>query len=79
MVALEVKAFLEEVGLRGAKNLPLNHYVLLRNKEEPTHGVPARHVGDGEFRVEFNGLAVTGDGLVHLRLFGQGGAEVVTG
>jgi PhoH-like ATPase len=31
-------------------NLPLNHYVLLRNREEPSHGVPARHVGGGEFR-----------------------------
>lgn len=31
-------------------NLPLNHYVLLRNREEPSHGVPARHIGGGEFR-----------------------------
>jgi len=38
------------VALRGSENLPLNHYVLLRNEEEPTHGVPARHVGKGEFR-----------------------------
>src|SRR6185436_16022374 len=30
--------------------LPPNHYLLLRNREEPTHGVPARHVRDGEFR-----------------------------
>lgn len=26
-----------------------NQYVLLRNEEEPSHGVPARHIGDGEF------------------------------
>ncbi|MEQ1861393.1 MAG: PhoH family protein [Chthoniobacteraceae bacterium] len=38
------------VTLRGAAKLPVNHYVLLRNKEEPSHGVPARHVGDGDFR-----------------------------
>ncbi len=38
------------VTLRDSKNLPLNHYVLLRNKEEPSHGVPARHAGGGEFR-----------------------------
>jgi PhoH-like ATPase len=38
------------VSLRGSENLPVNHYVLLRNEEEPSHGVPARHVGQGEFR-----------------------------
>jgi PhoH-like ATPase len=26
-----------------------NQYVLLRNSEEPSHGVPARHLNDGEF------------------------------
>jgi len=26
-----------------------NQYVLLRNEEEPTHGVPARHLNGGEF------------------------------
>ena len=26
-----------------------NQYVLLRNEEEPTHGVPARHISGGEF------------------------------
>jgi PhoH-like ATPase len=26
-----------------------NQYVLLRNEEEPSHGVPGRHLGDGEF------------------------------
>ncbi len=31
------------------KGLLPNQYVLLRNEEEPTHGVPARHIGDGEF------------------------------
>lgn len=36
--------------LRKAKDLPLNHYLLLRNLEEPTHGVPARHTGGGTFR-----------------------------
>jgi PhoH-like ATPase len=36
--------------LPDAAQLPLNHYVLLRNKEEPSHGVPARHLGEGEFR-----------------------------
>jgi PhoH-like ATPase len=29
---------------------PMNHYVLLRNAEEPSHGVPARHMGNGTFR-----------------------------
>lgn len=39
-----------QVSLRNQENLPLNHYVLLRNEEEPSHGVPARHIGGGEFR-----------------------------
>lgn len=39
-----------QVALRNEEQLPLNHYVLLRNEEEPSHGVPARHVGKGEFR-----------------------------
>ena len=38
------------VSLKGSETLPINHYVLLRNEEEPSHGVPARHIGQGEFR-----------------------------
>jgi hypothetical protein len=36
--------------LPNAAHLPPNHYLLLRNAEEPTHGVPARHLGGGSFR-----------------------------
>ena len=36
-------------------------------------------VSVGEFRVEFDGLAVGGDGLVQLLLVAQGVAEVVEG
>ena len=32
------------------QGLQPNQYVLLRNEEEHSHGVPARHVRDGEFR-----------------------------
>ena len=36
-------------------------------------------MGRGEFRVEFDGLAIAGDGLVQLPLDIQGNAEVVVG
>ena len=36
-------------------------------------------VGHGVFRVEFDGLAVGGDGLVQLLLVAQGDAEVEVG
>ena len=47
---LQAFASQEHVTLPKAAQLPVNHYVLLRNEEEPTHGVPARHLGGGEFR-----------------------------
>jgi PhoH-like ATPase len=47
-----LQAFASEgiIELADAASLPLNHYVLLRNQEEPSHGVPARHLGQGNFR-----------------------------
>lgn len=47
----KVQAFAsqEHIVLPEVKGLVANQYVLLRNEEEPTHGVPARHVGNGEF------------------------------
>src|SRR5690606_22561279 len=33
-----------------AVHLPPNQYVLLRSAENPSHGVPARHLKNGEFR-----------------------------
>ena len=47
---LQAFASQEHITLPQAAQLPVNHYVLLRNEEEPTHGVPARHLGGGEFR-----------------------------
>ena len=41
--------------------------------------LPRLCVRDGVFRVEFDGLAVGGDGLVQLLLVTQGVAEVVVG
>ena len=46
---LQAFASQEHIILPDVKGLVPNQYVLLRNEEEPTHGVPARHVGLGEF------------------------------
>ena len=48
--SLQAFASQEHIALPQAAQLPVNHYVLLRNEEEPSHGVPARHLGGGEFR-----------------------------
>jgi PhoH-like ATPase len=40
----------EHILLPEIKGLHPNQYVLLRNEEEHSHGVPARHIRDGEFR-----------------------------
>jgi PhoH-like ATPase len=48
--ALQAFASQDHLHLASAAHLPVNHYLLLRNAEEPTHGVPARHVGGGAFR-----------------------------
>jgi PhoH-like ATPase len=47
---LQAFASQDHLTLPEAAQLPANHYVLLRNEEEPSHGVPARHLGGGEFR-----------------------------
>jgi predicted ribonuclease YlaK len=38
----------ETIVIPEAKDFHPNHYLLLRNEEEPTHAIPARHVGSGE-------------------------------
>lgn len=47
---LQAFASQDHISLPDSASLPANQYVLLRNEEEPTHGVPARHLGGGEFR-----------------------------
>ncbi len=47
---LQAFASQQQIVLAQAAGLLPNQYVLLRNEEEPSHGVPARHVGNGEFR-----------------------------
>jgi PhoH-like ATPase len=38
----------ETIVIPEAKTFIPNHYLLLRNEEEPTHAIPARHVAGGE-------------------------------
>jgi PhoH-like ATPase len=48
--SLQAFASQERIVLEQARTFLPNQYVLLRNEEEPSHGVPARHVRDGEFQ-----------------------------
>ncbi len=47
---LQAFASQESMVLDSAKNFIPNHYILLRNEEEPSHAIPARHVGEGDLR-----------------------------
>ncbi len=47
---LQAYASQESIMLEEAKHFLPNHYLLLRNEEEPTHAIPARHIGEGELR-----------------------------
>jgi predicted ribonuclease YlaK len=46
---LQAFASQEVITLSHTHDLQPNEYVLLRNEEEHTHGLPARHLGGGEF------------------------------
>ena len=46
--SLQAYASQESISIPAARNFLLNHYLLLRNEEEPTHAIPARHAGEGE-------------------------------
>ncbi len=48
--SLQAFASQEHISLPQSNDFLPNQYVLLRNDEEPSHGVPARHIRDGEFR-----------------------------
>jgi PhoH-like ATPase len=45
--SLQAFASQESMVFEKAANFPPNHYLLVRNEEEPTHAIPARHVGGG--------------------------------
>ena len=47
---LQAFASQERITLTHGRTFLPNQYVLLRNEEEPSHGVPARHIADGEFQ-----------------------------
>ena len=47
---LQAFASQQQIVLPEAAHFHPNQYVLLRNADEHSHGVPARHVGRGEFR-----------------------------
>ena len=47
---LQAFASQESMVLEKAKVFHANHYLLLRNEEEPSHAIPARHVAEGDIR-----------------------------
>ncbi|MGB8166555.1 MAG: PhoH family protein [Chthoniobacteraceae bacterium] len=46
---LQAFASQQEIIIESERDFLPNEYVLLRNEEEPTHAIPARHIGAGEF------------------------------
>ena len=48
--SLQAFASQERIVLPNVRTFHPNEYVLLRNKDEHSHGVPARHLRDGEFQ-----------------------------
>ncbi len=70
--ALQAFASQDYVHVPSAESLPNNHYVLLRNDEEPSHGVPARHLGGGEFRrLRHDRIAIRGGRTLTAANLGQ--------
>ena len=58
---LQAFASQERITLTHGRTFLPNQYVLLRNEEEPTHGVPARHVANGEFqRLHHDRISIRG-------------------
>ncbi len=47
---LQAYASQESMNIEKAREFVANHYLLVRNEEEPSHAIPARHVGEGELR-----------------------------
>lgn len=45
---LQAYASQDSIQLEKARKFLANHYLLVRNEEEPTHAIPARHIGEGE-------------------------------
>jgi PhoH-like ATPase len=62
----------ERITLPGFEMLLPNQYVLLRNEEEPTHGVPARHLGEGEFvKLRHDHISIRGGRTLQAANLGQ--------
>ncbi len=69
---LQAFASQERITLPGAHNLLPNQYVLLRNEEEHSHGVPARHLGGGEFaRLRHDHISIRGGRTLQAANLGQ--------
>jgi PhoH-like ATPase len=62
----------ERISLPQLSMLLPNQYVLLRNEEEPSHGVPARHRGEGEFvRLRHDHINIRGGRSLQAANLGQ--------
>ncbi len=62
----------ERITLPGVEMLLPNQYVLLRNEEEPTHGVPGRHLNGGEFtKLHHDHISIRGGRTLQAANLGQ--------
>jgi PhoH-like ATPase len=69
---LQAFASQERISLPNLSMLLPNQYVLLRNEEEPSHGVPARHLSDGEFvKLHHDHITIRGGRTLQAANLGQ--------
>ncbi len=69
--ALQGFASEEEIVVPGGALLP-NAYVLIRNEEEHTHAIPARHLGDGHFvKLRHDSISIRGGRSLKAANLGQ--------
>jgi PhoH-like ATPase len=69
---LQAFASQEAIVLPEASALPVNQYVFLRNFEEPSHGLPARHLGGGQLcKLRPDRLTIRGGRTLNAANLGQ--------
>ncbi len=70
----KLRAFASQarVIIEGPREFLPNEYVLIRNIEDPAHGIPARHTGNGEFvKLREDGVTIRGGRGIKAANLGQ--------
>jgi PhoH-like ATPase len=69
---LQAFASQQEIVLDSARDFLPNEYVLLRNEEEHSHAIPARHIGGSEFvKLRFDHINIRGGRTLQAANLGQ--------